>query len=555
MSRCHSWLRLAGACLLFAACGPVAPEEEAPQVEAPVVPEEGVLEAAHARPGCACRPPVLAAELTPGAAGTNVRAIFDLDGTPLVAAEDVITGESTLWKLVERKDEGCEEPTWDAVLLRRGFFNLPLDVAFAITDRTLYFAADDGEHGAELWKTDGTPEGTVLVEDIFPGPAGSQPLNFFLVGRTLFFTADDGEHGRELWKSDGTMRGTRLVEDIAPGPAHSEPLGMVRVGNQSILFTAEDGVHGREPWKSDGTRGGTRLVEDIFPGPTGSNPDSLREIKSHVVLFAADDGVHGRELWRSDGTRGGTRLVEDIRPGPEGSDLLVNSILIAVVDRKLYFSADDGEHGHELWKSDGTPGGTRLVEDIRPGPEGSLPALLKPLDGQLFFTADDGTHGREPWRSEGTSGSTLLLADVFPGPISSLPSGFSARGKVYFYAFHPDFGHELWVTDGTRRGTHLVKDIRPGPANAFAGDPNDPFPVGGGLILSAFEDEHGVEVWWTDGTEEGTKMADIFPGTAGSEPINFSRVGAWVFFTADDGVHGREVWALPVACFPKTGGG
>ena len=554
MRRRHSWLRLAGACLLFAACGPVElPEEEASRGEAPSVPEEGVLEAAHERPGCACRPPVLAAELTPGTASTSVRAIFDLDGTPLVATEDT-TGVQTLWKLVERTDAACEEPTWDTVLLRSGFVGLRLDVAFAITGRTLYFTADDGVNGSELWKTDGTPEGTVLVEDIQPGGGGSLPLNFVLLGRTLYFTADDGEHGRELWKSDGTARGTRLVEDIAPGPASSEPLGMVKVDHQRLLFTADDGSHGREPWVSDGTRAGTRLVEDIFPGPTSSGPDSPLVVKSGVVLFAADDGVHGRELWRSDGTPGGTRLVEDIRPGPEGSDLLVNSIQSTVVGRRLYFSADDGVHGHELWRSDGTPGGTRLVEDIRPGPEGSMPGGLKPLDGQLFFSADDGTHGREPWRSEGTAGDTILLADVFPGPGTSSPSGFPARGKVFFYAVSPTFGHELWVTDGTRRGTHLVKDIRPGPASAFAGDPNDPFPVGGGLILSAFEDEHGVELWWTDGTEEGTMMADLFPGPTGSEPVNFSRVGAWVYLTADDGVHGREVWALPLACFPKTGG-
>ncbi|WP_158079992.1 ELWxxDGT repeat protein [Archangium sp. Cb G35] len=549
MNRRHSWLRLAGACVLFAACGPV----EEPAEEAVSAPEQGVLEAAHERPGCACQPPVLAAEITPGAAGTSVRAIFDLDGTPLVNVEDE-TGTNSLWKLVEREDAECGGSRWDAVFLRGGFIGLPLVVAFAIEDGTLYFTANDGVLGAELWKTDGTPEGTVLVEDIQPGGGGSLPLNFLLLGETLYFTADDGEHGRELWKSDGTARGTRLVEDIRPGPLGSEPFGMVRVDDERILFTADDGEHGRELWTSDGTRSGTRLVEDIFPGPMSSEPSSLVQVKPGVVLFAANDGEHGQELWRSNGTPGGTRLVEDIRPGPEGSDALVNSTQFTVVERRLYFSANDGVHGEELWRSDGTPGGTRLVEDIRPGPESSQPGGLKPLDGQLFFSADDGVHGREPWRSEGSEDNTLLLADVFPGPGTSSPSGFSARGKVYFYAVSPEFGHELWVTDGTRRGTHLVKDIRPGPASAFAGDPNDPFPVGGGLILSAFEDEHGVELWWTDGTEAGTMMADLFPGPASSDPVNFSRVGEWVFFTADDGVHGREVWALPVACFPKTGG-
>ncbi|WP_158501578.1 ELWxxDGT repeat protein [Vitiosangium sp. GDMCC 1.1324] len=513
-----------------------------------------MLEASHEHPGCACRPPVLTTDLTPGPEGSNVRIIFDLDGTPLVSVEDA-AGGNALWKLVERRDGGCEDSTWDAVLLKSGFTGLPLFVAFAITDRTLYFAADDGIHGAELWKTDGTPEGTVLVKDIQPGSAESLPLNFLIVGRTLYFTADDGEHGRELWKSDGTERGTRLVEDISPGLPGSEPRNLTRASNQRILFNADDGTHGREPWRSDGTPGGTRLVEDIFPGLPGSEPGPLLEVKDHRFLFSADDGTHGRELWRTDGTPGGTRLVEDIRPGALGSDIPTNPFTdLAVVERRLYFSADDGEHGPELWKSDGTPGGTRLVEDIRPGPEGSSPGNLKPLGEKVFFSADDGTHGREPWRSDGSSGGTFLLADVFPGPDTSFPSGFPARGKVYFYAFSPDFGHELWVTNGSRSGTHIVKDIQPGPGNAFPGDPNDPYAVGSGLIFQATDATHGAELWWTDGTEEGTMMADIFPGSSSSDPFNFTRVGPWVYFTPNDGVHGREVWALPVACFPNTGG-
>ena len=111
----------------------------------------------------------------------------------------------------------------------------------------LYFVAADPAHGSELWRSDGTAAGTVLVKDIRPGPGSSRISSLTAIGDRVFFAADDGVHGSELWTSDGTAAGTRLVGDLAAGPPSSTPKEMALIGNH-LFFSADDGVVGREPW-------------------------------------------------------------------------------------------------------------------------------------------------------------------------------------------------------------------------------------------------------------------------------------------------------------------
>ena len=130
---------------------------------------------------------------------------------------------------------------------------------------SLYFSAKDDTHGRELWKSDGTAAGTVVVKDIRPGSEGSLPRGLTDVGGTLYFSAGDGTHGGELWRSDGTATGTVMVKDIWAGSRGSHPSGLTDVGG-TLYFAADDGTHGWELWKSDGTAAGTVMVKDIWPG-------------------------------------------------------------------------------------------------------------------------------------------------------------------------------------------------------------------------------------------------------------------------------------------------
>ena len=175
---------------------------------------------------------------------------------------------------------------------------------------TLYFTSDDGVNGKELWKSDGTAAGTVLVKDIRPGSSSSggvitgglssNPRNLTAVGNTLYFNAFDDVNGEELWKSDGTAAGTVLVADIGPGSNGSGPRNVTAVCNTlqvtPLYLIPFDHFLGVPLWKSDGTAAGTVLVSEIRPGSNGSNPRNLRVVGS-TLYFSANDGVNGYDLW------------------------------------------------------------------------------------------------------------------------------------------------------------------------------------------------------------------------------------------------------------------
>ena len=157
------------------------------------------------------------------------------------------------------------------------------------------------------------------------------------------------------------------------------------------------------------------MVADINPAG-GSNPANLTT-SNGKLFFSATDGAHGYELWKTDGTAFGTAMVKDIGPGPGDYG---RPDWLADVNGTLFFDANDGEHGQELWKSDGTVDGTVLVKDIIPGPYGSQPISLTNFNGTLYFSADDGTHGRQLWKSDGSTDGTVMVNDSGEASQSSL---------------------------------------------------------------------------------------------------------------------------------------
>ena len=368
-----------------------------------------------------------------------------------------------------------------------------------------YFAGARRDTGDELWRSDGTAAGTELIMDINPGMTGSGIAALTRVGDVVLFFADDGTHGYELWRTDGTSAGTTLVRDVCPGacdgtggryydPQRSRLLAAV---GEVAYFPGNDGVHGTELWRSDGSAAGTAMVADLAPGEQGAGADQLTPVGGGL-FFAA--GVHGlARLWRSDGTEAGTVQVSDV--GPTEQWLGIGPRGLTAFGELLLFVVDDGTHGVELWRSDGSPAGTGMLADICPGACSGMPGDAMPLPvwrGQAYFPASSPQAGTELWASDGTPAGTRLVVDRNPGPDAGVAEIAPTPEALYLVADDGVHGKELWIGDGTVAGTHMIHDFWPGKLGAGGSS----FVAAGDLLYFA---SYGG-LWRSDGTLRGTGL-------------------------------------------------
>jgi ELWxxDGT repeat protein len=337
------------------------------------------------------------------------------------------------------------------------------------------------------------------IADINPGGAGSFPSNLTAFGSSLVFSAYTDATGRELWKYDGNA--VTLLTNIND-TTHDDGTGYL-IGNDSV-------------------------------------PDWLT-LFNGALYFSAYDQRRGGELWRYDGTR--ASRVADINPDVNDNiKLNPNSSWpqeLTVMGNALYFSADNSGFllpNYELWKYDGIKATmvTNIHADIGID-HSSYPNHLKAINNTLYFMADDGVNGYELWKHD--SNGTVLLKNINPGGVesSSFPKYFTPyRNKVYFQAFDDSVGYELWTTDGTN--TSLVSDINP----LGSSSPEGFIVYKDTLCFRANDGQSGVELWKYDGTNV-TLIADLNPA-GDSSPKNLTVFQDNLYFAANDGTHGWELW-------------
>ncbi|MDF9797210.1 ELWxxDGT repeat protein [Catalinimonas alkaloidigena] len=424
-----------------------------------------------------------------------------------------------------------------------------------------------------------------LLFDVNPSGASSNPEDFVHIDGYTFFIADDGLHGRELWKTDGTEVGTVLVKDINPGSHHGfreDPYNNITyltIFKEEIYLIADDGIHGLELWKSNGTEVGTVMVKDINNGSNESGISEWTEFNGELY-FSAQDGDNTYELWKSDGTEDGTLMVEGenakttLSESPEHLTVMdgtlyfsaldhndykvklwkyngnTTSIVYAVdasysymlaIDSTLYFVGNDEINGLEVWKTDGTDLGTKIVKDIKPGtsnPRDSYPYYLTEFNQELYFRANDGT-GYDLWKSDGTDQGTTKVKDLASQQSGIGPTNFVVSGNtLYFVASNDTDGAEVWKTDGTEVGTQMIKNI-----NSFGGSrPENLTDINGQLFFSALSDD-GTYLWKTDGTEIGTtSIIEIYQLQTSDKSGNFTNVNGQLFLAHRDSLNGVELW-------------
>lgn len=391
----------------------------------------------------------------------------------------------------------------------------------------VFFEGVTAATGRELWRTDGTPEGTILVFDANPGAASTYRFNGFAAGEPWsYFFRFLPETGMEPWRTDGTPEGTAMLADLSPGESGSGWWSRHGFLGALFFFVADDGVEGPEVWRTDGTAAGTFSVT-TFDAESGAELALDFAALPAAMLFSVriDDGPV--ELWRADGSASGTQLLAAV---PVASPASFRPLAIR---DDLALLAIDSSEVLQLWITDGTVGGTRLVTSL---PQVTTPWVAGPLpvaSGWLFF-AGDAAHGVEPWTTDGTAAGTQLVADVRPGPEGSATADHSyasaALGdRVLLRLDDGVHGFEMWVTDGTPAGTQLVRDLEPSPAGSwfdFLGEQD-------GYELFRY----AGRLWRTDGTPAGTgPMPELGRTVSPSDPLRLARVGEVVYFEARPGV-------------------
>jgi ELWxxDGT repeat protein len=327
-----------------------------------------------------------------------------------------------------------------------------------------------------------------------------------------------------------------------------------------LAFTGCDDDYGCELWFYDFVNEPV-LVADIDPGAFHSSPTEFKLNGTNMLYFAATTSATGQELYRWDGSEGisnvSVSLIYDLNIGPQSS----YPSKLCMLNGLLYFSAFLGPTvGTELAVYDPNvmdplpP--VSMVQDINRGSASSFPTSLIAYNGKLFFQADGGATGVELWVYDPNTMVASMVTDLMPGRASSYPTWFTPfNNKLYFQAIGPNVGGELYSYDASRgvgNEVMLVADIAPGNKSLFAtpgvNEPAPSYPAeltawGNSLLFFYAQSEvNGSELYVMRANEAVSFVTDLNPGVDGSDPSSLVIFGGGLYYAAYTPTWGKELW-------------
>jgi ELWxxDGT repeat protein len=430
-----------------------------------------------------------------------------------------------------------------------------------------YFTIDDG-FTVKFFASDGTAAGTEIISANISG--FGYATNFLHHNNEVYFIAT--ANNLALWKTNGTISGTEEIKNLCSSnnfDCFEQPLKTAfDLENGQFIFFASTPLTGQEPWVTNGTTEGTTVLE-VVPGSEGSSfvPYMDGGVLNHKLYFPAHTNSVGQELFVTDGTTTGTQLVKNINTTTGNEYYNVHSRPNSFFSdgiSKVYFFADNGLQGDELWITDGTNNGTQMLIETQPGitQRGDVPSYYF-FNGKTYFQLSTGNEvgNYNLYSSDGTASGTNVVKEFNSFLEVFGRNKFEYNNQLYFVC-NVNFNQEFWFTDGTTAGTQMLKEINPGNASGIPFHNYNSYPVINSKFY--FTADNGLDqgLWNSDGTTLGTSEIAlnnaIISGEANTDYL--VELNNYLYFVANYNESGNELWryeTLPIntteeSTFPKT---
>ena len=424
-----------------------------------------------------------------------------------------------------------------------------------VEQQRLLTAGANGIDGCELWVSEGTESSTQLLHDIHPSGDSLPGLYLGMTsvqtahGERVFFDADDGINGRQLWVSDSTVIGTMRVDDSGNGVSIISSSQAVVWAQGVVVSSGEDNLL----W-SDG-----EVINNVFThssfssfqqqelatstqGITTFATEMLHANSTHVWFSAkSQDGIEPH-LLTTDALFQSWNLNTAGDSQPDAPTILESGIVLVAEGQNGRQLVRLFENGSQDWLTSLQHQGTG-----NPTTHVGQHLGIHQMNGILVFDAITSGVDTQVWAHNISTGTTQILSATIVAP-GDWAGGIVHQQRIWFDCVAPGVAHEICSSDGTVAGTQVETDLRAGMASSnilsFETYGEHLFFLASGQIDGV---ESGSSLWHIQNEEPASLVYDPWPGAN-----NNSASGTYgelmltehhLIFVSHDGTRGHELHA------------